>query len=95
MTTLQQSPTIDRLLREWRGDESKSEAARKIGVSRQIYGAWEDAHFVPGDEWVEPLAVQLDRDIQDIVWILYRSRIAKNRVSVMGLTTHRAFAYAA
>jgi DNA-binding XRE family transcriptional regulator len=68
-------PEIARRLREKRGDDFKTVAARTIGVSRQVYGAWEDGHFIPGDEWAEPLAAYLDEDIRDVVWLLYRDRL--------------------
>lgn len=75
MTTLQDTPTIDRLLREKRNGGFKTTAAAALGVSRQIYDTWETGHHVPGDEWVPALAEYLDRTIPDVVWILYRSRI--------------------
>lgn len=77
--TLAETPTIDQLLRERRNGGPKTEAAREIGVSRQIYDTWETGHYVPGDDWAEPLSVYLGVDLAEIVWILYRSRI--NRVN--------------
>lgn len=79
MTTLQDTPTIDRLLRERRGGAFKTTAADEIGVSRQIYDTWETGHHVPGDEWAQKLADYLTRPLGEIVWILYCSRI--NRVN--------------
>jgi len=77
--TLAETPTIDQLLRDRRDGGPKTEAAREIGVSRQIYDTWETGHYVPGDDWAEPLSVYLGVDLAEIVWILYRSRI--NRVN--------------
>lgn len=77
--TLAETPTIDQLLRDRRNGGPKTEAARAIGVSRQIYDTWETGHYVPGDDWAEPLSVYLGVDLAEVVWILYRSRI--NRVN--------------
>lgn len=77
MTTQQDTTAIARLLRDKRGTGYKSEAARKIGVSRQVYDAWESGHFIPGDEWAEPLAVYLERDLAEIVLRLFNDRAKK------------------
>ena len=77
MTTTRETTTIGRLLRDKRGTGYKSEAARKIGVSRQVYDAWESGHFIPGDEWAEPLATYLDRPLEEVVLRLYNDRTRK------------------
>lgn len=83
MTTRQATPTIDRLLRKARGGRYQTEVADEIGVSRNSYRMWESGHHVPEDEWVRPLTVYLGRDEEDVVWVLYQSRLAKNRVSIL------------
>lgn len=77
MTTRQKTQTIGQLLEKKRGDGYKSEAARTIGVSRQIYDAWESGHFIPGDEWAEKLAAYLERPLEEIVVRLYNDRAKK------------------
>lgn len=77
MTTQQTTPPIGHLLREKRGEGTKADALRAIGVSRPIYDAWEAGLYIPGDEWAEGLAAYLDRELADIVMILYRSRISR------------------
>jgi DNA-binding XRE family transcriptional regulator len=74
MTTIT-LPEMAQKLREKRDGAHKTEAARRIGVSRQIYGAWEDGHYTPSDEWAEPLADYLDLKLRDVVWMLYRDRM--------------------
>lgn len=92
MTTRQQTPSIERLLKDRRDGGYKSVAAREIGVSRQMYDAWEGGLYVPGDEWAEKLADYLERSVEDIVWILYRSRLAnidgKHQFRLPGLPTY-------
>lgn len=96
MTTLQTTTqTISELLIEARGTGSKAAAARQIGVSRQIYDAWESGHFVPGDDWVQALMEYLGRPEDEIVWVLYKSRLAKNRLFIIGLTAYKPAAVAA
>jgi hypothetical protein len=81
MTTQRETPTIDQLLQEKRGEGgSKSAAARAIGVSRQMYAQWDGAFAVPGDEWAEPLAGYLEMELEAVVLVLYRSRMAQKGV---------------
>lgn len=75
--TTTQPTTIAELLKKRRGTDYKSEAARTIGVSRQIYDAWETGHFIPGDEWATRLAAYLEHDLAAIVLHLYNDRIDK------------------
>lgn len=77
MTTTQEALTIGQLLKNKRDGGYKSEAARAIGVSRQIYDTWETGHFIPGDEWAERLAIYLDRPLEEIVLRLYNDRAKK------------------
>lgn len=77
VTTKQHTQTIAELLQQRRGDGYQSDAAREIGCSRQIYGAWESGHFIPGDEWAEKLAAYLERDLEEIVLRLYNDRAKK------------------
>lgn len=77
MTTAQDTRSIADLLREKRGNDYKSEAARDIGVSRQIYDAWETSHFIPGDEWAEPISIYLGIDLAEVVLRLYNDRARK------------------
>lgn len=75
MATKQNTPTIASLLRTQRGDRYKSEAARTIGVSRQIYDAWEAGLYVPGDDWAERLATYLEIELPELVWLLFQNRV--------------------
>jgi DNA-binding XRE family transcriptional regulator len=74
VTTKRDTPTIGDLLTDKRAKGPKAGAARAIGVSRQIYDAWEHGLYVPGDEWAESLAAYLDRDLRELVWLLYQER---------------------
>lgn len=77
MTTTQTTATIAELLKKRRGDGYKSEAARTLGVSRQIYDTWETGHFIPGDEWAQSIATYLDRPLEEVVMRLYNDRAKK------------------
>lgn len=69
--------TVGRLLQDKRAGGYKSDAARSIGVSRQVYDAWESGHYIPGDEWAERIAVYLGRELEEIVLRLYNDRSRK------------------
>jgi DNA-binding XRE family transcriptional regulator len=75
MATTITLPEVAVLLREKRNGAAKTEAARSIGVSRQIYGAWEDGFYTPGDEWAEKLAAYLGVPLKNLVWTLYQDRM--------------------
>jgi DNA-binding XRE family transcriptional regulator len=78
MMTTTRNETISQILKAKRGDRFKTTVANEIGVSRQSYDMWESGHHIPEDEqWAEALAAYLDRDIRDVVWILYQSRVVK------------------
>ena len=77
MTTKRDTPTIGTMLKRRRGSGSKSAASREVGVSRQIYDAWEHGLYVPGDEWAEPLSVYLNHDLRELVWLLYVERVER------------------
>lgn len=83
MTTTQETPTIDRLLRSKRNGGPKAKAIRAIGCSRPMYDAWEGGVYVPSDDFAVAIAEYLGETIERVVWILYQSRLAKNRVSIL------------
>lgn len=78
MTTREKALTISDMLRTKRGDAYQTEAARAIGVSRQIYDQWEEGYAIPGPAWVQPLGKYLGRNEAEIALILYHSWYVKN-----------------
>ena len=90
MATTITLPEIAEKLREKRNDGHKTVAAREIGVSRQIYGAWEDGFYTPGDEWAQKLSAYLDVPLKDVVWMLYQDRVNRS----MGVYLSSLFAAA-
>lgn len=79
MATTITLPEVAQLLRDKRDGAPKTEAARAIGVSRQIYGAWEDGFYTPGDEWAEKLAAYLGVSLKHLVWTLYQDRMNRTK----------------
>lgn len=92
-TTTITLPEIAQRLRDKRDGGPKTVAAREIGVSRQIYGAWEGGFYTPGDEWAEKLAAYLNDPLPEIVWVLYQDRMNRHKgVYVRSLSAHMSFA---
>jgi transcriptional regulator with XRE-family HTH domain len=73
--SVEETPDIAELLREARGTRTKAEIYRELGVGAGTYNTWEAGMYVPGDEFAEKLAELLERELGEIVWILYASRV--------------------
>lgn len=90
MTVTTDSPRLGVALRTARGKRSKAEMARLLEVGWMTYDMWEKEAWIPGDEQAEKLAGALDRELPEIVWMLYRARIrAKGLAEEAGLALDR------
>lgn len=82
MTTTQDAPTISQLLKSKRGNGSKADAYRAIGVSPGTYNMWEAGGYIPEDAYTEKLAEYLGIDEREMAWMQYRERKARKGVYV-------------
>jgi hypothetical protein len=79
MTTAQETRNVGEALRNHRETNTLSKAAmyRALSVSAGTYDTWEGGVYIPGDEYAERIAEVLDLELQEVVWMLYRSRIER------------------
>lgn len=69
--------TIADMLEDRRGDAYATEAAKALGVSRNMYTQWESGHAIPGDEYVPALARWLEVDEEWMALKRYHEKLAR------------------
>lgn len=79
------APELHEALRAARGELSIAEMARRLGVKWETYKHWERGAQVPDDDNAEQLAVILDEELPEVVWMLYRARI-RAKGALIGIT---------
>lgn len=78
MTTTKEQAIAEMIRRRRRElGHTAAEAARRIGVSRQIFTQWESGHAVPGEVFVADLAAYLDVDERGLILRRHYERVER------------------